>query len=222
MARSLVHVSPPSGDDYATMGDKALPLVHKTPARGHKAETAGAAAEWKKQNARPAFLVRADRCQIILNCEQGAVVSSADFPYFCKLNLFFKDESMKKANSILNNDVCEVPRWQLLKQQLNNLSPKEFERAIRDTPDAVVIDVRTPAEFAAGHIEDAINIDYLSYDFWDRMEQLDPQRTYFIYCRTARRSVRTCTLMRNGGFQRVYHLEGGWNLWLEIMVEGGG
>lgn len=129
---------------------------------------------------------------------------------------------MKKANSILNNDVCEVPRWQLLKQQLNNLSPKEFERAIRDTPDAVVIDVRTPAEFAAGHIEDAINIDYLSYDFWDRMEQLDPERTYFIYCRTARRSVRTCTLMRNGGFQRVYHLDGGWNLWLEITVEGRG
>ncbi len=110
-------------------------------------------------------------------------------------------------------DICEIPRWQLLKQQLNNLPPAVFKEVLRETPDAVIIDVRTPAEFAAGHIEGAINIDYLSPDFWDQMERLDPERTYFVYCRTSRRSVRTCTLMRNGGFQRVYHLDGGWNLW---------
>ncbi len=118
---------------------------------------------------------------------------------------------------MLQPDVCEIPRWQQLKRQLNNLTPQEFLQALTETPDAVVIDVRTPAEFELGHIEGAINIDYLSYDFWDRMEQLDPNRTYFIYCRTARRSVRTCTLMRNGGFKRVYHLDGGWNLWAEVF-----
>lgn len=113
--------------------------------------------------------------------------------------------------------VCEIPRWQQLKRQLNNLNAVEFKVALAETPDVVLIDVRTPAEFEAGHIPGAININYLAYDFWDQMEQLDPQRTYFIYCRTARRSVRTCTLMRNGGFQHIYHLDGGWNLWSETF-----
>lgn len=114
-----------------------------------------------------------------------------------------------------NPNICEVPRWHLLKQQLNNLTPEEFQRALQETPDAVLIDVRTPAEFEAGHIPGAVNINYLAYDFWDQMEQLDVERTYFIYCRTARRSVRTCTLMRNSGFKNIFHLDGGWNLWTE-------
>lgn len=113
-------------------------------------------------------------------------------------------------------DVCEIPRWQQLKRLLNNLSPVEFKAALAETPDVVLIDVRTKPEYDAGHIPGAINIDYLSYDFWYRMEQLDPERTYFIYCRTSRRSVRTCTLMRNGGFKHIYHLDGGWNLWSEV------
>lgn len=117
----------------------------------------------------------------------------------------------------MKNEVCEIPRWHLLKQQLNNLTPKAFVAALATAPDAVVIDVRTPEEFAMGHIDGAININYLGEGFWDKMEVLDPKGTYFVYCRTARRSVRTCTLMRNGGFKNIYHLDGGWNAWLEAM-----
>lgn len=120
----------------------------------------------------------------------------------------------------MTDNTCEIPRWQQLKRQLNNMNPDEFKTALAETPDAVLIDVRTPAEFEAGHIPNALNINYLGYDFWDRIEQLDTQRTYFIYCRTSRRSVRTCTLMRNGGFQHIFHLDGGWNLWSETFGEG--
>lgn len=120
---------------------------------------------------------------------------------------------------MMTPEVCEIPRWQQLKRQLNNFNPADFKAALADTPNAVLIDVRTKVEYNAGHIPGAVNIDYLSYDFWDRMEQLDPERTYFIYCRTARRSVRTCTLMRNGGFKKIYHLDGGWNLWSEVFQD---
>ncbi|NUQ23689.1 MAG: rhodanese-like domain-containing protein [Saprospiraceae bacterium] len=108
---------------------------------------------------------------------------------------------------------CPVSRWQLLKGLLNNLSPEAFRQVIATQPGITVIDVRTAEEFAANHIDGAINIDYLALDFLDCIEKLDPQRTYLVYCRSGRRSVRAATLMRNGGFKAVYHLDGGYANW---------
>ena len=104
---------------------------------------------------------------------------------------------------------CPISRWQQLKQQLNNLAPAAFLEAIRNTPGAIVVDVRTAEEYAAEHLPGAINLDYLAPGFWDEVEQLDPHRPYFVYCRSCRRSIRACTLMRNGGFAQVYNLDGG-------------
>ena len=116
---------------------------------------------------------------------------------------------------------CKTPRWRLLKAHLNNLPPKVFSQEITAVENSVVVDVRTPTEFAIGHIPGAINISYLAEDFWDQMEQLNPEQTIFVYCRTGRRSIRACTLMRNGGFEneRIFNLEGGYILWQEEMNE---
>jgi rhodanese-related sulfurtransferase len=111
-------------------------------------------------------------------------------------------------------DRCDISRWQLLKQELNNLTPPAFE-ALRQKPGVVLIDVRTAAEYQSYHFEGAINLDYLAPEFWDRIEQLDPSATYIVYCRSGRRSTRACTLMKNGGFSRIYNLDGG----LKAMAE---
>ncbi len=103
---------------------------------------------------------------------------------------------------------CKISRWQLLKQQLNNLGAAEFEARI-GRPDTVLLDVRTPAEYAAGCLPGAIHLDYFGPDFWPRFDALDRTKTYLVYCRSSRRSTRVCTLMRNGGFSSVYNLEGG-------------
>ncbi len=113
---------------------------------------------------------------------------------------------------------CEVSRWKQLKQQLDNLPPAVFATAVQQQP-GIVIDVRTPAEYAAGHLSGARNLDYFAYTFWEEMEKLDRSETYYVYCRSARRSVRACTLMRNGGFEKVYHLEGGLVQWREEIGE---
>lgn len=117
----------------------------------------------------------------------------------------------------MDDQSCKISRWQLLKAQLNNLNPLEFKQKIEATPDALIIDVRTKAEYESGHIQKAINLDYLSDDFWDQVEHLDNNLTVFVYCRTERRSIRVCTLMRNGGFQneKLFNLEGGYSLWSE-------
>ena len=111
---------------------------------------------------------------------------------------------------------CEVSRWKQLKNQLNNLEPAEFARVVEEQR-GIIIDVRTPEEYAAGHLSGAINLDYFSYEFWDEIEKLDPEAPYYIYCRSARRSIRACTLMRNGGFTQVYNLEGGLVSWQESV-----
>lgn len=122
----------------------------------------------------------------------------------------------------MEDNTCKISRWEILKQQLNNLNSEEFEQAIYQKKHFTVIDVRTEGEFAAGHLPNAINISYLSYDFWDRIEQLDPDLNYYVYCRSGRRSVRTCTLMKNGGFKSVFNLDGGLNAWtspLQLVVD---
>ncbi|MBC6996455.1 rhodanese-like domain-containing protein [Neolewinella lacunae] len=106
---------------------------------------------------------------------------------------------------------CPIPRWQLLKQELRNVGPQEFDRLRKAAPAGTLIDVRSEAEFAAYHFPGAINFNYLGPDFLEQMESLDPAQEYLVYCRSGRRSVRACTLMRNAGFNHLIHLDGGIN-----------
>jgi rhodanese-related sulfurtransferase len=113
---------------------------------------------------------------------------------------------------------CNIPRWQLLKNQLNNLSPTECQTMLDNNLNTQIIDVRTQKEFEISHLANALNINYLDDDFWTQIEQLDRTKPCLIYCRTGRRSVRTCTLMRNGGFEnaRIFNLDGGLAAWEEV------
>ncbi len=80
-------------------------------------------------------------------------------------------------------------------------------------PEAVVVDVRTPEEYAGGTVLGAQNMDYLGESFWDQFEQLPADRPLLVLCRTGRRSARVCTLLKNAGFTNVYNLEGGLTAW---------
>jgi len=64
----------------------------------------------------------------------------------------------------------------------------------------IIIDVRTPGEFATGYLEGAINIDVQSPDFMAQVSQLDPSADYFIYCRSGNRSGQAISQMSNMGF----------------------
>lgn len=111
----------------------------------------------------------------------------------------------------MKEDFCQLRRWDVLKSQLNNLNAVEFDRTIQNTPNAIVLDVRTAEEYKQGHYPGARNIDYLADGFLDLLDQMDLHSKYFVYCRSGRRSVRVCTLMVNGGFTKVYNLDGGLN-----------
>lgn len=70
-------------------------------------------------------------------------------------------------------------------------------------PNTIVLDVRTPDEFAAGHLKGAQNIDFRAAGFNDRISKLDKSKTYILYCASGNRSGQTTVLMEETGFKKV-------------------
>lgn len=76
-----------------------------------------------------------------------------------------------------------------------------------------VLDVRTPKEFDDGHIPGAINVNYKSGFFEEKLLRHDRHKPYLIYCREERRSKATLSLMIEKGFKHIYRLKGGITKW---------
>jgi phage shock protein E len=66
-----------------------------------------------------------------------------------------------------------------------------------------VIDVRSPAEYAAGHIAGARNIDVEGADFATRIATLDKGAAYLVYCHSGRRSTLAAEQMAAAGFSDI-------------------
>jgi rhodanese-related sulfurtransferase len=80
-------------------------------------------------------------------------------------------------------------------------------------PGVQIIDVRTPQEYADGHIRGAVNIPVQQSDYAERVAQLDPAGTYAVYCRSSARSKGAVAEMKNAGLPNVYELTGGTVAW---------
>jgi len=79
--------------------------------------------------------------------------------------------------------------------------------------DLVILDVRTPEEFDAGHIEGAIMIDFYAEDFAEQLAQLDPDVPYLLYCNSGNRSGKTVPILDELGFTDVADVDGGIQAW---------
>lgn len=79
----------------------------------------------------------------------------------------------------------------------------------------VLLDVRTPEEFAEGHLEGAVNLDVSSPDFAAGVADLDPAATYAVYCRSGNRSQTAMQQMQGAGITAVADLAGGIQAWAD-------
>jgi rhodanese-related sulfurtransferase/thioredoxin-related protein len=93
-----------------------------------------------------------------------------------------------------------------------NLSVEEFARMVDDKTN-VILDVRTPAEFAAGHIPGAINLDVTASDFQAKAAALDRSKTYLVHCASGVRSARACDKLKHLDFPNLYNLPAGFRAW---------
>jgi rhodanese-related sulfurtransferase len=94
---------------------------------------------------------------------------------------------------------------------VKTLEPKlafEFIKKNKRNAGFVVLDIRTPQEFQDGHIEGAVNIDYYSPTFVVDLDKLNKTKTYFVYCRTGRRSADAIRVMTQKGFKTIYKTTG--------------
>ena len=104
------------------------------------------------------------------------------------------------------------------------ISPQQASAVMAAPPaDLVVLDVRTPEEYAEGHLDGAVLVDFYDADFADQLGQLDPEVPYLVYCRSGNRSGQTLTLMEQLGFSSASDIDGGIVAWqdagLPVVVE---
>lgn len=95
-----------------------------------------------------------------------------------------------------------------------DLTQKDWWENFLATDNAVILDVRTEDEVNSGVIPGAIHNDiYKGQGFVYKLEELDPTKTYFVYCHAGGRSAQACGIMKQLGFEKVYNLLGGISQW---------
>ena len=101
-----------------------------------------------------------------------------------------------------------------IEPKLETVTASAFAAITNGAPDGLVIlDVRTPEEFDAGHIPGAVNIDFYEVSFPNDLHALDKDIPYAIYCRSGNRSGETIGMMEDLGFVDVSELGGGIITW---------
>ena len=91
--------------------------------------------------------------------------------------------------------------------QMCNVTAKDFKEKPKEG--AIILDVRTPAEYQSGHVENAVLMDISQPTFVEGLKKLDKEKEYYVYCRTGRRSTNATQIMKQLGFKKVCNVEGG-------------
>ncbi|MBM6405343.1 rhodanese-like domain-containing protein [Phycicoccus sp. CSK15P-2] len=98
------------------------------------------------------------------------------------------------------------------------LGVAEFAAALK-RPGTTLLDVRTPEEFAQGHLPGAVNIDLQSPTFGAEVSQLPADGVYAVYCRSGNRSAVAVAQMTAAGYPNAYDLAGGFVDWRQAGGE---
>jgi rhodanese-related sulfurtransferase len=114
--------------------------------------------------------------------------------------------------STKNSDKMFEKIKSMFSKNYTDLDGKSFKEKFKSEKNAVLLDVRTAAEYNSGKIPGAKNIDVMSSSFDSKVEALDKTKVYFVYCRSGARSGSACNLMASKGFE-VYNLRGGIGAW---------
>jgi rhodanese-related sulfurtransferase len=94
-----------------------------------------------------------------------------------------------------------------------NVTVDEAQALLKADKKIIVLDVRTPEEFATAHIPGAKNINFNAPDFKAAVGALDRKATYLVHCQSGGRSARATAAMKELQFKSVLHLNEGFSEW---------
>ncbi|MEI0611502.1 rhodanese-like domain-containing protein [Brachyspira pilosicoli] len=88
-----------------------------------------------------------------------------------------------------------------------DLNIEKAIKLVNSSTNLIILDVRTREEYLAGNIPNSINIDVLSQDFKSKIDMLDKNKEYLVYCRSGNRSTIASSIMSTNGFLNIYNLQ---------------
>lgn len=91
------------------------------------------------------------------------------------------------------------------KGSYQNVDPGELYRALESG--AWVVDVRTPQEFAQGHVPGAVNLPLQEIAAW--ADRLPKDKPVYLYCRSGNRSRQAAEFLKKKGYTNLYNVVGG-------------
>jgi phage shock protein E len=98
-----------------------------------------------------------------------------------------------------------------IQQKAQAIGSQEAKALLANQEDIIILDVRTPAEYGAGHLKNAQHIDFYAPDFSQRLQTLDPPKTYLVYCAVGGRSREAAQMMQQLGFKQMYDASEGFS-----------
>lgn len=97
---------------------------------------------------------------------------------------------------------------------MKNITEEEWRELIETDENAVIIDSRTPNEWREGTLKNAILMNINDpHSFMDKVNTLDIEKSYYVYCRSGVRSIRACQVLKSAGINTTYNLLGGILTW---------
>ena len=96
--------------------------------------------------------------------------------------------------------------------KIGSIAAQEFNQKL-ESGEYILLDIRTEGEYRQGRIADVQNIDIASRDFEEKLNELDKDKKYLIYCFSGSRTQMALRIMQSLGFREVYDLNGGIQVW---------
>ena len=110
-------------------------------------------------------------------------------------------------------NAAKKPPLSTTTQTIGDLSVADFQKKLSADNTAIVLDVRTPAEYGNGHLQNATAINFYDADFKEKVGKLDKTKAVFVYCAAGGRSAKALKILQESGFKTAYNLLGGFTGW---------
>jgi len=111
---------------------------------------------------------------------------------------------MKNIGYVILLLFIQISCTQTKSMSITELKPQDMENA-------VLIDVRTPEEYAEGHLDNAVNINWYDEGFIDQFKNVEKKKTIYVYCKKGGRSASAAELLTSSGYKNVIDLLGGYD-----------